>query len=104
MKLNLPIKNLKKFVKMLHVSGCSVATYDSKKMATKNSKVVTATFRDSNLLHWMGEYPMLTLQVFASPQGALHGSINVLSRFTHTTVSLFLSVTCVCVCVCFAAV
>ena len=79
MKLNIPIKNIKKFVKMLHVSGCSVATYDSTKMATKDSKVVNATFRDSNLLHWMGEYPMLTLQVYTSPKGALHGSIDVLS-------------------------
>lgn len=69
-KLNLPIKNLKKFVKLLHVSGCSVAMYNSKKMVTKESKVVSATFRDSNLLHWMGEYPMLTLEVCVPPNSA----------------------------------
>lgn len=62
-KLNLPISNIKKFVKLLHVSGCTVALYDSQKMETKESKVVDATFQDTNLLHWMGEYPMLTLQV-----------------------------------------
>ena len=59
--LNLPITDLKKFVKFLHNSGCNIAEFNATKMESHESKVVHATFQDSNLLHWMGEYPMLTI-------------------------------------------
>ena len=61
---NRPIKDLKKFTKHIHKAGCTVASHDAVKMETKASKIVTATFLDHNLLHWLGEYPTLTLQVF----------------------------------------
>ena len=60
-KLNLPIKDLTKFVKFLHNSGCNLAAYDEKKLVTHEAKIIQATFQDSTLLHWLGEYPMLTI-------------------------------------------
>ena len=70
---NMPIKDMRKFTKHIHNSGCTVASYDAVKMETKTAKIVTATFLDHNLLHWLGEYPALTLQVFVFT-GQCHNS------------------------------
>jgi hypothetical protein len=57
---------MKKFTKHIHNSGCTTAQYDASKMEYKDAKVVEATFLDHNMLHWLGEYPTLTLQVFVA--------------------------------------
>ena len=77
-KLNIPISDLKKFVKLLHNSGCLTANYQAARMETRTTKVIEASFLDTSLLHWMGEYPMLTITVRPSLSRPPHSDLRLI--------------------------